>query len=63
PTRLGRREVPLRCCGAGLKGAAARAKPDDASTAGSVATEERSESREPSRLGLWRSPSPRDREK
>ena len=41
--------------GVGLKGAAARAKHDDARTAGASAAsdEDRGESREPSRPGLW----------
>jgi len=53
----------VRCgavlCGVGLKGAVARAKHDDASTAAKERqrlSEERSESRESSRLGLWRCP-------
>ena len=44
-------------CRAGLKGAAVRAKPDEASTVVKERqrlNETRSESREPSRLGLWR---------
>ncbi|RLM81059.1 hypothetical protein DVK05_08650 [Halorubrum sp. Atlit-8R] len=50
-------------CGAGLKGAAARAKTGDARTAGAseASEEDRSEPIEPSRLGLWRQLSPRDR--
>ena len=42
----------LRCGRVGLEGAAARATHGDESTAGSEATEARSEPREPSRLGL-----------
>ncbi|GAA0716102.1 hypothetical protein GCM10009060_03600 [Halorubrum trapanicum] len=53
--RLGRGEVRLRG-GVGLKGAAGRAKHDDARTAeaSEASDEDRSESRESSRLGLWR---------